>query len=366
MVRRLPKYVVEDVDRHGKIRCYFRRKGQRKVLLTGVPWSEPFMERYRQALEGSNPVAPADVGVVAPTAPKYGTFRWLCIQYFESGEYKQLDPRTRKVRRGVLEATWGEPIEPGSKLKFADFPLTKMTAKAIRVLRDRKAEYPSAANNRLKFIRQVFAYGVQAEPDLVKMNPARDVKPLAVAGEGHHSWEPHEVEQFEARHPIGTKARLAMALLLYTGQRRSDIVQFGRQHVRDGWLRFTQHKNRARKAVTLEIPMHQDLVRVIAESPVGDMTFLVTEFGNPFTAAGFGNRFREWCNEAGLSHCSAHGLRKAMSARLAEGGATDRQIMSVTGHQTSKEVDRYVKAARQKVLAGSAIPLLGGKIDADS
>jgi hypothetical protein len=51
---------------------------------------------------------------------------------------------------------------------------------------------------------------------------------------GFHSWTREEVEQFEARHLIGTKARLAMALLLYTGQRRSDVVLFGRQHVRDG------------------------------------------------------------------------------------------------------------------------------------
>lgn len=319
------------------------------------------MEQYRQALEGSLSNKHIAIDLKAPTPVKYGTYRWLCIQYFESGEYKQLDQRTRKIRRNVLEATWDEPIEPGSKLTFSDFPLPKMTAKAIRVLRDRKAEYPSAANNRLKFIRQVFSYGVQAEPDIVKSNPARDVKPFATSGDGHHSWESYEVEQFEARHPIGSKARLAMALLLYTGQRRSDIIQFGRQHVRDGWLRFTQHKNRNRKAVTLEIPMHAELVRIISESPVGDMTFLVTEYGKPYTAAGFGNRFREWCNEAGLSHCSAHGLRKAMSARLAESGATDRQIMSITGHQTAKEVDRYVKAARQKVLASSAIPLLTPK-----
>jgi integrase len=38
-----------------------------------------------------------------------------------------------------------------------------------------------------------------------------------------------------------------MALLLWTGVRRSDLVMLGKQHVRDGWLRFTQQKNRARK-----------------------------------------------------------------------------------------------------------------------
>ncbi|MFT0892923.1 tyrosine-type recombinase/integrase [Pseudochelatococcus sp. G4_1912] len=315
------------------------------------------MEQYRLALDGAIADRKAN-DITGPIAPKFGTYRWLCMLYFSSGEYRQLAPQTRKTRRRILELTWDEPIEPESKTLFADFPLQRMTTKAIRVLRDRKADYPAAANNRLKAIRQVFSYGLQAEPDLVKINPVRDVPKLRISGNGFHSWEISEVEQFEEHHPIGTKARLALALLLYTGQRRSDIVQFGRQHIRDGWLKFTQHKNRNKNPVTLEIPVHPDLSNIIEASPVGDLTFLVTDYGQPFTSNGFGNRFRKWCDEAGLSQCSAHGLRKAMSTRLAESGASDRQIMAVTGHKTSKEVDRYVRAAQQKVLAKSAIPLL--------
>ena len=70
---------------------------------------------------------------------------------------------------------------------------------------------------------------------------------------------------------------------------------------------------------------------------------------------GFGNRFRKWCDDAGLPHCSAHGLRKAGSTRLAALGASDREIMAITGHQTAKEVDRYTKGVRQKKLAASAM-----------
>jgi integrase len=104
--------------------------------------------------------------------------------------------------------------------------------------------------------------------------------------------------------------------------------------------------------------MAPTLQAIIAESPCGDLTFLVTEFGRPFTAAGFGNKFREWCNQADLQHCSAHGLRKATAARLAELGASEHEIMAVTGHQTSKEVTRYTRAARQKVLAENAMARL--------
>lgn len=93
----------------------------------------------------------------------------------------------------------------------------------------------------------------------------------------------------------------------------------------------------------------------IDATPTGHMAFLVTAFGKPFTSNGFGNWFKKRCTEAGLPHCSAHGLRKAGTAVLAERGATDREIMAVTGHVTSKEVDRYTRSARQKTLAAAAI-----------
>jgi integrase len=217
---------------------------------------------------------------------------------------------------------------------------------------------PESANGRIKALRQVFKWAMLPSVELASVNPARDISYLKAKPGGFHAWTIAEVEQFEARWPVGTKARLALALLLYTGQRRSDIIQFGRQHVARGAMHFTQHKNRNRKPVTLELPIHADLQHVIDNSPCGDLTFLVTEFGRGFTPAGFGNWFRARCDDAGLNHCSAHGLRKAAAARLADHGATDRQIMAVTGHQTSKEVDRYTKSARQKRLAKSAIDLL--------
>ena len=125
--------------------------------------------------------------------------------------------------------------------------------------------------------------------------------------------------------------------------------------MKDGWLTFTQTKNRRHKPVTLSIPVRPELQAIIDATPSGHMTFLVTAFGKQFTANGFGNWFRRRCNDAGLPQCSAHGLRKAAAARLAEAGASENEIMAVTGHRTSKEVTRYTRSARQKVLAASAM-----------
>jgi integrase len=182
-------------------------------------------------------------------------------------------------------------------------------------------------------------------------DPTRDVKAIRVKSDGYHSWMEEEIAQFEARHPIGSRPRLALALLLYTGQRRSDVVRMGRQHIRDGRLHLRQIKTGAE----LAIKVHSDLQAIFAESVVGQMTFLVTEFGKPFTAAGFGNWFREQCDMANLRHCSAHGLRKAAARRLAEAGCTEHEIAAITGHASLREITRYTKAADQKRLAEAAI-----------
>lgn len=146
-----------------------------------------------------------------------------------------------------------------------------------------------------------------------------------------------------------------MALMLYTGQRRSDAVLLGPEHLKNGWLIFTQQKNKKRKPIRMEIPVRPELRSILAASATGKETFLVTEFNKPFTSNGFGNWFRKQCDAAGLSHCTAHGLRKAAAARLAELGAPENEIMAITGHRTSKEITRYTRGARQRVLAENAM-----------
>ena len=231
----------------------------------------------------------------------------------------------------------------------------------MRILRDRKRHVPESANQRVKIIRAVFRWALNPDNEVrgVAANPARDVPFLKPTRRGgFHSWTREEVEQYESAHPVGTKARLALALLVFTGVRRSDVVLLGRQHVRGGWLKFTAQKNRNRMPTTVEIPVLQALQSVIDASPAGDLTFLVTEFRKPYTFNGFGNWFKRQCRLAGLEHCSAHGLRKAAAATAAENGATTAELMSIFGWLTIREAERYTKAAERKRLAASATRLL--------
>jgi integrase len=243
-----------------------------------------------------------------------------------------------------------------------------MTPVAIRVLRDRKAAAPEAANGRVKAIRQVFRYGLEEHSEHVRSNPARDVRYFKTGSQGHHTWTVEEVVQFRARYPVGTKAWLALALLLFAGGRRADVTTLGRQHIRretllDGTvtkrLRYTQNKNRKVKPVTLEIPLLPMLEEAIDAVPGARerLTFLVTEFGKPFTSAGFGNWFRDRCVEAGVPG-RAHGLRKAGATLAAENGATEPQLMAMFGWRTNKQAAHYTKNARQKKLADAGMHLI--------
>lgn len=354
MARIRLRYVKSDIDRHGNVRYYFRRRDlPRKIRLPGLPGSAEFMQVYQDCLNGQHPAI-----TQPPKKPinEQKSFQWLCSQYFASAEFKLLESTTRKRRRAILDSVCCEQASEHNRKLIGTLPFATIPARAVRRLRDRKAEFPEAANGRLKALKAMFRWAVEA--DCMEVNPAKDVPRIRTTSKGFHTWTIEEVRQFEEHHPIGTMPRLAFALLLYTGQRRSDVVLFGRQHLKDGWLKFTQHKNRNRKPVTLELPMLPQLQAIIDATPSGNMNFLTTAYGKPFSAAGFGNRFREWCDRASLPHCSAHGLRKAGACIAAENGASESQLMAIFGWQTMQQAAHYTKAARQRRIAGTSMHLL--------
>lgn len=350
------RYVHTDVDRHGNVRVYFWRKGGPKIRIREQPGSEEFSRRYHELLRTTDPRQLVRQPGEATPRPLAGTYRWLCVEFFKSPAFRRLNKSTQTTRRRVLESTCVEPIHQGATETFAELPFARLTTRALRILRDRKAELPGAASDRVKAIRAMFRWAM--DEDLIENDPALALRKLPLTGSGFHSWTTEEVERFETRHLVGSKARLALALLLWTGVRRSDVVQLGRQHVRAGWLRFTQTKNRRHRPVTIEVPLLPQLQSVLEASPTGDLTFLVTDQGRPFTPAGFGNWFREQCREAGLVGCSAHGLRKAGAATAAENGATTQQLMAIFGWLSLVEAERYTRAAERKRMAGDAMGLL--------
>lgn len=221
--------------------------------------------------------------------------------------------------------------------------------KHVRAILEAISDTPAAANKLLDKIRLLMRHAMDLE--WRTDDPTFNIRGFSKKTEGFQTWTEADIAQFERVHPVGSTARLAFALLLQTGQRRSDVVRMAPGDVVEGCLVLRQQKTGS----SLRLPLTGELAALIEGIPVERRAFLLTEQGNPFTANGFGNKFREWCDEAGLNDLSAHGLRKAMARRLAETGASASQIKAVTGHTTLSEVARYTAAADQPRLAGEAI-----------
>jgi integrase len=356
---RLPRYVHAFVDRHGKARFYFRRAGFKQQPLPGLPYSPEFMAAYEAALNGGDqPVI--EIGAARTVG---GTVNALVAAYLDcsaksTSPFKAAAPETQRTRRNILE-NFREAH--GDKRVYRTEPngrrVMLLTREHMQRIVNEKAATPFAQRNFLNTLRAMFKWAL-------KEGRAPDDPTLGVTREraktiGYKTWSEDHIARFEATHLIGTKARLAFALLLYTGQRRSDVVKMGRQHIHNDILTIDQAKTEGAEASHLEIPVHPKLRDIIDATPtVGVKTFLVTHFGKPYTAPGFGNWFRELCNAADCPDVSAHGLRKATARRLAEIGCSANQIASITGHASLSEVQRYTKAADRKRMAREAMTKL--------
>lgn len=341
MTRRLPKYCSEFHDRHGKVRVRFRRKGQQSYYFKATAWTPAFMQEYRACLDRE--AAPAIA--IGATRTKPGTFSALITAYYGSPEFTGLKPSSQATYRGIIERF---------REKHGDKRVVAIERHHIKAIIGGMHETPAAANNLLDRLKGLMGFAIDI--GMRKDDPTSRMRGFKLTSEGFHTWTEAEIAAFEERHPIGTKPRLALALMLYTGQRRSDAVRIGWQHIEGSRINVRQIKTGA----LLSIPMHPTLRAVLSETPRDNLTFLTTAYGKPFTAAGFGNWFRDRCDEAGLKQCSAHGLRKAAARRLAEAGCGNQQIKAVTGHRTDKEVARYTAAADQSRLADQAMTALGG------
>lgn len=338
---RLPPHVQGFVDRHGKARYYFRKPGMRRVALPGLPWSPEFMSALDLASAGVSDTR-AEIGS-EKTLP--GTIAALSVAYFNSGDFKTLAESTQATYRGVID---NFRADHGSKR------VAMLQREHIARLVGAKSETPAAAHNLLRMLRLLMKFAVTH--GWRRDDPTLGLKAPKMRAGGFYAWTEADIAQFEKAHPLGSRARLALALLLYTAQRRGDVVRMGRQHIRNEVLTIRQQKTGA----LVEIPVLADLRRVLDATASDHLTFLVAAGAKPFTPAGFGNWFRAVCDQARLpKECAAHGLRKAASRRLAEAGCTAHQIMAITGHKTLREVTRYTDSVDRREMAAVAMKKLG-------
>ena len=328
-------------DRHGKLRYRLRRtiKG-RKVdcYLPGIIGSNEFRAAYEEACEGAR---------IAGRRAQSGTVGYLIEAYLASTAFRRLADSTRRDVRGRLD--W-------IRAAIGEAKYARLESHHVAKLMERKGG-PAAANRHRKDLGAIFRFAA-------KMHGFKGQNPAAVADAhrtkkgGYRTWTNEEIETFRAAHPSGTKARLAIEILLCTGASRVDAINFTRANIAGARVRY----RRAKTEQQVDLPILPELGRELSYLPPTQMVLLSREDGSKgYANESFGNIFRRWCAKAGLSGLPVHGLRKAGARRLAEAGATEFEVMSFLGHGTAREASRYVAAANRATLADSGMAKLGGR-----
>jgi integrase len=329
------KYVNEYIDRTGKLRRYFRRNGKQLGPLPGQPGSEEFMAAYAAYLARKSPAVVRDLNK--------DSLAKLIVDYYGSRFFTDLKPSSRQLYKYALE--------PISKAHGHRCAITMTAEHAETIINRIGAERPGMGNLSRAVLRRVFQFAVKIKrrPD----NPMLGVD--GFKGGEHHTWTDAELKQFEDKWRLGTRQRLAYALLLYTGQRVGDVAKMRRADLADGMVHVVQEKTGAE----LWVPIHPELDKAMKAYPARGLTLIGDAAGRPIKRHALSALMRSAIMSAGLpSRCVSHGLRKASMRRLAEADSTANQIASISGHKTLKEVERYTKAADQKKLAKAAMDKL--------
>lgn len=340
----LPPNVTRMIDRHGKVRYRFRRKGFPAVYLPAGPGDAAFHARYAEIVaQGPLEVVP----VQSRLTPAYRSLDALLARMKQSPTWIKKGAAT-KHGQGLVYQRFMDRVNSKGR-RYGERPVSAVTFGWLDRIFGEMHETPGAANDLRKKLAVLMNYAVKLK--WVAENPVKHTTPYE-AGEGYHSWEDKEIAQYRARHPLGTMARLALELALNTAARRGTVAAFTRDSIVAGRI-ITAHSKGNNPASVPMMASTREALEALPAAPIRHL--LVTQFGKPFTPAGFGNKFREWCDEAGLPNCSIHGLRKAMSRMLAEAGASDAEGQAVTGHKKSATFQYYRAAANRESLADRAL-----------
>jgi len=296
------------------------------------------------ALEAANEKLPSDPKQVVSRVPVAGTVNAALIGYYESAAFKALGKTTQQNTRAILERL--------IRTEHGDKRTLMMHAKAVQAIASKLT--PNAQRNFRKAMQHFVRYYC-VPLGLMTANPVAGLELIARSkSRGFHAWTDDEVETYRKRHAPGTKARLALEVLLQTGHARSDVIRMGDRWITNGRLSMSRQKTGTEFSIQLLPDLVAELAHHRRSGEVVSMQWLTTERGTPFgSAASFGNWFADRCREAGVPG-RAHGLRKASAIRHALHGATAHELMAWHGWKTIKEAQEYVERANKMRLADNA------------
>lgn len=336
--RLLDPYVSTFIDQTGKERFRFRRGGV--SLYMPPPGSKEYKEAYAKAL--------GNAGVVGRT--KEGTVSDLITRFYRTVSFRRTSESWQQTMRQSIEPfreEYGNDMVAHFRPKDIDKILEDRFEK--RVVEGKKVGGSAAAERLREMLMRLFALAVKLE--YRSDNPVELSEPVRHQGTGFHPWNEADIAAYRKRWPLGTKARLAMELMLWTGARRGNAHTM--KPPEGGRMKAVAVKTKKQIDVPVAAPL-QAAIDAMPEGSIGE-TLIVTSYGKPFSRAGFGNKMREWCDAASLPHCTSHGLRKALATRAANRKVSQQGLKALGQWSQDKEVSEYVESANRIQLAEDAL-----------
>ena len=214
--------LYRDKDRQGRDRWRLRVRGKKAVTIKGAYGSPEFAANYRAARE---------VDGTRGAVGKHGTIAALAKSYLRSATFAALAAETQRSRRRLVE---------NFAIKYGKFSVAGLKRENVKTIMERLAGKPGEARNTLSMLRVLMALAI--DEGIRDDDPSAKIKRPKLSATGWHTWDEDEVAAFEARHSVGAMARLAFALAIHTGQRATDLITMGRQHIRDGKISVVQQR----------------------------------------------------------------------------------------------------------------------------
>jgi integrase len=350
MPRPRPPHLHREMNRHGKAAWYVRvGKGARTRIKAQYGTAE-FDAAYQSAVMGERPRGPGKAA--------RGTLGWLFDLYRQTTAWTDLAQSTRYKREKIMMKV----------LATAEHqPVSAINEVAVIAGRERRAATPASAQAFIDTLHGLFKWAVSMK--LAASDPTLNVKVKTKSKRkgGYPPWTDEDMARFEAYWPRGTRERVLFDILAYTGLRIGDVATLGRQHLKQRTIiidgqpvrRTVISIDSEKTGMRVELPLLPQLEATLAAGPTGDLAFIVTRRGTPWTKGALGTEFVLAAKAAGVIGKSAHGMRKAAATRAAENGATERELEAIFGWSGGRMATLYTKSANRGRLAAGAI----GKLD---
>lgn len=362
-------HVSSFTDRHGKTRWRFRKAGHKDTVIPGEPHSAEFDAAY-EAIVGGRPAKTNVILLAGGVRPRSIKHAYKLLK--ESGAWLKLDFSTRDRYGRLIETLLTR--KAGSEI-IGDGPLAEVKRTHVKQWLQFHKDTPTMQKIMLICISKLIMIGIENE--WITADPTyKMMKDNRHDTDGHATWTPEQCDQFEQFYPLGSTPRVAFALGVWLGLRASDIARLrwdhlttkrmiinGEERTVEGFEILPFKGRKKKKGQTVFLPITPELAHELAPLSRDTDFVLLSSWKRGYSPRTLSGRMIQWVRAAGLPAgrlagdlaLSCHGLRKALGMRMAETGASTREMMDVLGHNSPSQAELYSRKARQVHLAINAM-----------